>query len=121
MEKKIFSYKRATQRIFSYIVDSLEKGKSLQRISEGLRNIVNSYQDLNRNERYRLYLSSDNVSRAAKTSPDWEKYLCLKKCFDSISTSARVAKSAVNMRLKQGRIRANLKDPNQIFFICSHP
>lgn len=119
MEKKTFSYKKATQRILMYLVDSLEKGKSLQRISEGLRNIVNSYFELNRDEKYRIYLDAYNLARAAKTSPNWEKKLAEKGSFDKIVTGCRVAKSRVNMRHKKGAIRTDLKNPENIFFICS--
>jgi len=119
MEKRTFSYKRACQRIYLYIAQSLEEGKSLQRISEGLRNIVNSYFELNRNEKYRIYLDAYNTARAAKTSSDWRKTLCYKESFNRIVTGCRVAKSHSNMRKKKGLIRAALREPGQIFFICS--
>jgi len=119
MEKTKFNYRRCTQRIFNYITDSLEKGKSLQRISEGLRNIVNSYSDLNRNERYRIYLDAYNTTRAARTSPDWRKKLCERQSFDTIVTGCRVAQSRSSLRKKKASIRASLREPGQIFFICS--
>ena len=119
MEKRTFSYKRCTQRIFLYITDRLEKGKSLQRISEGLRNIVNSYFELNRDEKYRIYLTAYNLVRACKTSANWEDRLCLKESFNSVVTSCRVAKSKSNLRKKKDSIRAHLRTPGQIFFICS--
>ena len=119
MEKRTFSFKRATQRIYLYLADSLEKGKSLQRISEGLRNIVNSYFELNRNEKYRIYLDAYNLARAAKTSKSWEKKLAEKGSFDSIITGCRVAKSRSNMRKKKSLVRAELRSPDTIFFICS--
>lgn len=119
MEKKTFSYKRACQRIYLYLVDSLEKGKSLQRISEGLRNIVNSYFGLNRNDKYRIYLTAYNLARAAKTSKSWEKKLSEKTSFDTLITACRVVKSKSNTRMKQARIRAYLGDNDKVFFICS--
>lgn len=118
MEKKTFSYKRACQRIYLYIAQSLEEGKSLQRISEGLRNIVNSYFELNRNEKYRIYLDAYNTARAARSSKDWRKSLCLKESFNRIVTGCRVAKSRSNLRKKKGLLRAALKS-DTIFFICS--
>lgn len=119
MEKRTFSYKRATQRIFLYLADSLEKGKSLQRISEGLRNIVNSYFELNRNEKYRIYLDSYNLARAARTSGDWKSKLTEKQSFDKVVTGCRVAKSKSNLRHKKWSVRAELRSGEHIFFICS--
>ena len=119
MEKKKYSYKRAVQRIFNYLVDALEQGKSLQRISEGLRNIVNSYEGLNRNERYRIYSDAYASARAVRHSKDPVKKLREKQYFDKISTGARVAKSKSNLRKKKQAIRLQLQDEDQIFFICS--
>ena len=91
----------------------------MQRISEGLRNIVNSYFELNRDEKYRIYLDAYNLARAAKTSVSWEKKLAEKGSFDSIITGCRVAKSKSNLRHKRALVRAELKNPERIFFICS--
>ena len=119
MEKKRFSYKRAVQRIYNYLADAIEQGKTLQRISEGLRNIVNSYAGLNRDERYRIYLDSYNAARAVRYKPDALEKFRQKQYFDSISTSCRVAKSHLNLREKKAQIRTLLDDDSQIFFICS--
>jgi hypothetical protein len=119
MEKKKYSYKRAVQRIFNYLVEALDQGKSLQRISEGLRNIVNSYEGLNRNERYRIYSDAYASARAVRHSKDPVKKLREKQYFEKISTGARVAKSRSNLRKKKQAIRLQLQDEDQIFFICS--
>ena len=119
MEKRTFSYKRATQRIYLYVVDALIKKKTLQRISEGLRNIVNSYSDLNRDDKYRIYLDTYNCVRAVRHFSDPIKRFRQKQYFDIISTACRVAKSKSNLRKKKKQVRAMLKDNNVVFMFCS--
>lgn len=117
--KRIYSYKRAVQRIYLYLADALEKGKSLQRISEGLRNIVNSYAGLNRDERYRIYKDAYDSARAVRYSKNPLEKFRQKQYFDKISVACRVAKSRLNLRQKKLKMRELLNDENQIFFICS--
>lgn len=108
-----------TKRILTYIARSIDKGLNLQRISKGLRKIVNSYEGLSRNERYRLYYEAYSVCRSARSSEDWRKMLALRKNFDAIFITERKIKASMKLREKKRQVRAALKDKDTIFFLCS--
>lgn len=119
MEKISYNYKTYVKKAFSYITRALERGDNLQRISESLRGLVNSYSGLNRNERYRLYSSVYTVCRAARSSGDWRYTLSLRKNFDSVLTTSRKVKASSELRHKRQETRAALRDEDTIFFLCS--
>lgn len=119
MEKISYNYKAYVKKAFSYITRALERGDNLQRISESLRGLVNTYEGLNRNERYRLYSSVYTVCRAARSSGDWRYTLSLRKNFDSVLTTSRKVKASSELRHKRQETRAALRDEDTIFFLCS--
>lgn len=119
MKKTVtFNYKRATKRLLSFVAKSLEENKTLQKISDGLRDIVNSYIGLNRNERYDLYINAYKVARSARAAKDWHKTLGMSKNFDKVVRATRRVKGSSELRHKKREVRAKLRD-DTVFFLCS--
>lgn len=104
----------------SYICRALEAGKNLTEMKDDIRNLVNSYNGLNKAERAALYNSIYNVSRACKTSPDWAKTLSLRKNYDKILSASRKVYASQRLRMHKGTVRAELSRPGgTVFFLCS--
>ena len=104
----------------SYICRALEAGKNLTEMKDDIRNLVNSYNGLNKTERAALYNSIYNVSRACKTSPDWAKTLSLRKNYDKILSASRKVYASQRLRMHKGTVRAELSRPGgTVFFLCS--
>jgi len=121
--KKKFSYKRYVKRIYLYVTRMLEKGEPLINIRKGLRRIVNSYEGLNRNERYALFNSAYNGARQGKHGIE---NLTSRKVYDSILHTARNVKSNLNLKRNKMKLFDTLKDSSNsiIFYCCSwhtHP
>ena len=116
--KKKYSYKGLVKRAFSYINEAVHKGYKLNRISADIRQIVNSYEGLNRDERYELYYEVYNLARASKSSTNPEKTISLRKNFDKILGAARRVKASAELRRKKIVTRASLNS-NTIFYLCS--
>lgn len=128
MEKKNYKYYSYVKSSFNYINRALASDKkiTLHTISEGLRNIVNSYADLNRNERYNLYRSAYEVSRAAysqrRAGGNWHQTLSFRKNYDKILRASRKVGQAQLRKKKLHSIRAILDSADKemsIFFMCS--
>ena len=118
--KKNYNYKRYVKRCLVYIARAVEQGFSLRRISDGLRDIANSYEGLTRYERYDLYASAYTVVRAVRSKKDnWKIQLAMRRSYDEILTSARRVMKTKNLRRKKDSIRGMLQDSEKIFFVCS--
>lgn len=118
MTKRKFNYKRLIKRAFSYMTSALEEGRGLMQIKEDLRNIVNSYSGLNRDERYDIYWSCYKVCRAAKKSDNWKKVIGLGRSYDTVVSSVRRVKGSYDLRSKRRATREQLKS-GTVFFVCS--
>lgn len=118
---KNYNYKSFVRRSMMYICRATQDGKSLTKIKEDLRKIVNSYVGLNRNERYDLYLTLLSTCRAVRNYPggDWQKKLSHRDTYDTILKAARRNERSMKLRIKRGVTKALLSDPQQIFFLCS--
>ena len=105
----------------TYICRAIQDGKTLSRIREDIRRLVNSYYGLNRNERYDLYITLYHLCRAAKNYPggDWQKKLSQRGSYDEILRAARRAERSMKLRDKRRATRSLLDNPDQIFFLCS--
>lgn len=118
--KKIkYTYRGATRKLLSFITRAMQKDMKLGEISKRLRNIVNSYEGLNKNERYQLYAEAYSLARASKNSKDWRNKISLRESYDSIVTTARKVKAHSNLRHKKQAVRKGLQDPTVLFFLCS--
>lgn len=117
--KKKFSYKRFVKRSYLYVTRMLDSGKPLIDIRKGLRRIVNSYEGLNRNERYALFNSVYNAARDARRN-GIEK-LAERKHYDRILHTARNVKSSLNLKRNKMKLFDTLKDSSNsiIFYCCS--
>ena len=121
-KKYRFNYKGLVSRAFSYINDAVLKGKRLGQIKEELRDLVNSYAGLNKDERYDIYWSCLKVCRAARRSKTLQKYIAMTKSFDEIMSAARRTKGTYELRVRRRATREALDDKETIFFLCStHP
>lgn len=112
------------KKSFSYICRALLDGLTLNQFSEGMRKIVNEYAELNRNERYQLYLVCYNLYRACKhriKSGDWQEYLALRKSYDSVLRVARRVQRNLDLRRKRKEVRELLDahTSSTVFYVCS--
>ena len=109
-----------------YIVRALEGEYLSKKGKEGLRNLVNSYYGINRNERYQIYNELYVLYRASKNYPggDWHKKVGQCGSYDQVMKVAKRIERKKKLREKQLEIRYYLQDHNQIFFLCTvhdHP
>lgn len=113
------NYKSLVKQTFIYITRALNEGYSMNKINKGLRNIVNSYPGLNKNERYMIYREAYVLCRASKHSDEWYKKLGKRETYDNILRVIRKADKNVKLRSKRKKTRASLDEKNNIFFLCS--
>ena len=113
---KNYNYKGLVRQSFYTITRALENNKNLAEIKQEIRNLVNSYQGLTRNERSDLYQAIYRVARAANSSSDWDKTLSLRRNYDSVLAASRRVYASQNLRIKKNVVRAN---SGTIFFLCS--
>lgn len=105
---------------FSYLSRALNNGTKLGVIKQDIRNLVNSYEGLNRNERYDLYVAISGVARACYYMEDKNKGLSFRKNYDKILSVSRKVYAYQRLRMKKGTVRAELSKPSgTIFFLCS--
>lgn len=116
--KSNFSYKRFVKRIYLYVTRMIEKGKPLYAIKKGLRRIVNSYQGLNRNERYALFSAATDLSRQARHGYE---QMASRKAYDTLLHTARNVKSELILKKHKERLFDILQDETNdtVFFVCS--
>lgn len=112
------------KKSFSYICRALQEEMTLNQFSEKMRSLVNSYAELNRNDRYRLYLAGYNLYRACRhriKSGDWQEYLALRKNYDTILRAARKVQRDLDLRRKRIATRQILDahTNDTIFYVCS--
>lgn len=118
-----YNYRDLMKKIYNYMSRALNDEKNLGEISSGLKNIVNSYDGLNRNERFLIYQRAYEVCRAnkhyVKDKKKLQKRLYLAKDFDYILSAARNVKKTSELRHKKMLVRAVLQDDDIVFFLCS--
>lgn len=124
MTKLKYNYKGFMKKAFSYICRALSENKTLNQAGQDLRRIVNSYEGLNRNERYQLYLACYNLYRAGKhrvKSEDWQEYISLRRSYDSVLKIARRVQKNLDLRKKRQETKELLDSHlnETIFFACS--
>lgn len=105
------------------MTSALQSGLKLKQISSDLRDIVNSYAGLNRNERYAIYVECYKLCRAARRyKKGWQAYLGLYQNYDKVCRAVRTVKASCELRSKKNRIHTDLTDGKTIFWLCSwHP
>lgn len=113
---KNYNYKGLVRQSFYTITRALESGENLTSIKQQLRDLVNSYSGLTRDERYDLYQAAYKVARAAKSSSDWSKTLSLRRNYDAVLSAGRRVYASQELRIKKNVVRAH---PESIFFLCS--
>lgn len=121
--KTKYNFKGLVKRAFSYIARATEEGKNLGRIKEDLRELVNSYSGLNRNERYWLYDEILGLARKCKSAGDnWQEVLGMRSSFDSVLRVSRKVKRDSELRAKKQAAYLAMHTEGIVFFLCSsHP
>lgn len=117
--KKNYNYKGLMKQSFSYMCRALHSGTKLNQVKQDIRDLVNSYTGLTRNERYELYRAIYEVHRACYFSDDKDKTLSYRKNYDKVLSAARRVYMKERLRGKKGIIRAHLNNGKTIFFLCS--
>lgn len=121
--KTKYNFKGLVKRAFSYIARATEEGKNLGRIKEDLRELVNSYSGLNRNERYWLYDEILGLARKCKSAGDnWQEVLGMRSSFDSVLRVSRKVKRDSELRAKKQAAYLAMHTVGIVFYLCSwHP
>ncbi|WP_281512168.1 hypothetical protein [Mammaliicoccus vitulinus] len=122
IQKKKYNYEALMKRAFSYLDRAMQRKYTLHRISQDLRTIVNSYYNVNRNDRYRLYYAMYSLARKAHygiKDGTYQSVLGKRKNYDQILKAARKTKASSELRAKRLQTRIYLSETNRIFFLCS--
>ena len=121
--KKKYNYKGLTKRAFSYIARAAQEDKNLGQIKEDLRELVNSYSGLNRNERYWLYDEILRLARKSKAAKDkWQEVLGRRSNFDAVLRVSRKVKRDSELRAKRQAAYLAMHTEGTVFYLCSyHP
>lgn len=119
--KTKYNYKNLIKRGFIYINKAVESKYYLKQISSDLRELVNSYSGLNRNERYWLYEELYTLARKAKSSGEkWQETLSRRSNYDAVLSTARKVKRNSELRAKRQALYEAMHTDGVIFFLCSY-
>ena len=121
--KRKYNFKGLVKRAFSYIARATEEGKKISQVKEDLRELVNSYSGLNRNERYWLYDEILGLTRKCKAAGDnWQEVLGTRSSFDSVLRVSRKVKASSELRAKKDAAYLAMHTVGIVFYLCSyHP
>lgn len=117
--KKSYSYKSFVRNSYSLLAYHLKKDTTLNHFSTVVRNLVNSYSDINRNERYKLYRIVLDLYRKMRRSDD--ALIDLERDYNYVEVvrAARKVMRNRDLRKKQRAIRTELNSTDNVFFVCS--
>lgn len=118
--KRNFDAAKHVQEGYNLVIRAIDAKKSLQTISEMIRGLVNSYQSLNRNERYELYSDLYDLARACKSQvgENWKTLVARRNTFVRIDITARRVFAEMKLRQRRSEAREAVR-AGFIFFICS--
>ncbi len=117
--KKSYSYKSFVRNSYSLIAYHIQHGTTLNKFSTVMRNLVNSYSDINRNEKYKLYRTCLDLYRKMKHSDDLQKDLERDYNYVEVVRSARRVMRNRDIRKKQKSLKQALSSTDNVFFVCS--
>lgn len=117
--KANYSYKSFVRNSYSLIAYHIKHGTTLNRFSTVMRNLVNSYSGLNRNERYKLYRTSLDLFRKMRRSDSVQTDLERDYNYVQIVKAARKVMRDKDIRDKQKGLKQDLSSTDNIFFVCS--
>ena len=124
MMKQNYSYKSFVRNSYSLIAYHIKAQTTLNHFSTVMRNLVNSYSGLNRNERYRLYRTALDLYRKMKRSDSIQTDLERDYNYVEIVRAARKVMRDKDIRDKQKGLKEAISSTDNIFFVCSkhkHP
>lgn len=117
--KKSYSYKSFVRNSYSLLAYHIKAQTTLNRFSTVMRNLVNSYSDINRNEKYKLYRTVLELYRKMKRSDSVQTDLEKDYNYSQVVKAARNVMRNRDLRKKQRAIRDDLNSTENIFFVCS--
>ena len=117
--KKSYSYKSFVGNSYSLIAYHIKHGTTLNRFSTVMRNLVNSYSDINRNEKYKLYRTCLDLYRKMKRSDDAQTDLERDYNYVEVVRAARKVMRNRDIRNKQKGLKEAISSTDNVFFVCS--
>ena len=117
--KRNYSYKSFVRNSYSLIAYHIKADTSLNRFSTVLKDLVNSYLGLNRNERYKLYRTGLDLYRKMRRSDEVKTDLKRDYNYVEIVRAARKVMRNKDIRDKQKSLKQDLSSTDNIFFVCS--
>ena len=117
--KRNYSYKSFVRNSYSLIAYHIKAQTTLNHFSTVMRNLVNSYSGLNRNERYKLYRTVLDLYRKMKRSDSVQTDLERDYNYVEIVRAARKVMRDKDIRDKQKGLKEDLSSTDNIFFVCS--
>lgn len=119
MKKRNYNYKSLIKQAFSYMTRALKDGYGLNKASQGIRTLVNSYSGLNRDEKYELWNTCYVLYRACRHDGDWTERISKRKNYDQVLRTARRVERKLKLRKQRNMTRTVLSGKDNIFFLCS--
>ena len=117
--KKSYSYKSFVRNSYSLIAYHIQAGTTLNRFSTVIRALVNSYSDINRNEKYKLYRTCLDLYRRMKRSDALQTDLERDYNYAEVVRAARKVMRNRDLRKKQAQTREYLDSTEVVFMVCS--
>ena len=128
--KRKFNFRSVIRRSFLFLDRASEERILIKDFKVKLRQFVNCYDDLNRDQKYDLYSTilsiyracySVNVVNDRKNSPNnfYTRKLSLNNTYDRLLKAVRRIQKELDLKEKQDNLRAMLQAQDIIFFACS--
>lgn len=122
MTKRNYNYKGFVKKAFSLIINSIKIDLTIQKFSNYLKELVNSYIGLNRNDRYLLYSTVLQVYKNCKhrlKNNEFQQYLALRSTYDTILRASRRVMRNKDLKDKREKVKELLNQDGFIFYVCS--
>lgn len=119
MMKQNYSYKSFVRNSYSLIAYHVQKDTTLNQFSTVIRNLVNTYADINRNEKYKLYRTVLDLYRKMRRSDTVQQDLERDYNYVQVVKAARRVMRNRDIRNKQKSLREAISSTDNVFFVCS--
>lgn len=117
--KRQFNFRSVTRRSFLFLDRALEEEVNMKTFKEKARQFVNCYDDLDRNQKYRIYDMLFRIYRASSQKENYRQYLSLDKVYHEVLRAIRRTYKEQMVKDKQNNLRAMLDAQDIVFFACS--
>ena len=119
MMKQNYSYKSFVRNSYSLIAYHIQHQTTLNRFSTVIRELVNTYSDINRNEKYKLYRTVLDLYRRMRRSDAVQSDLERDYNYAQVVKAARKVMRNRDIRNKQKQTRSYLDSTDCVFMVCS--